>query len=158
VAAHARAAWSAWVALWDRREPATALALVRVLVGTCMVMDLAPLWSLGLVDALYGVAGYGTAASGAPGGVIGLLGADPGPVLYALALACAVGVLLGAATRVSAVGYALAAAQLASLAPDAGRGIHPPVRVAAIVPRPAGHHPSWAGPAWAGCARWGRAW
>lgn len=156
VVAHARAAWTAWVALWDRREPATALALVRVLVGACLVADLAPLWRLGLVDALYGAAGYGTAADHgteagrAPdaGVVVDLLGADPGPVLYAIALACAVGLLIGAATRVSAVGYALAAAQLAALAPDADRGIHQLLRVVALILALSGSHARWSVDAW----------
>ena len=32
--------WRAWVELWDRREPPTALALVRILVGACVLADL----------------------------------------------------------------------------------------------------------------------
>ena len=46
-------AWRAWVALWDRREPPTALALVRIAVGTVVLVDLLQAWWLGLVTAIW---------------------------------------------------------------------------------------------------------
>ncbi len=82
------------------------------------------------------------------GGAGGLFGADAGPVLYAVALGCAVGVMLGAATRLSAAGYALAAAQLAGLAPDADRGIHQLLRVVAVILALSGSHAMWSVDAW----------
>src|SRR5262245_59526053 len=44
---------SAWVELWDRREDAAALALVRIFVAIVLLYDLVTIWRLDLIEALY---------------------------------------------------------------------------------------------------------
>lgn len=122
-------AWAAWVALWDRRESPAGLALVRILLGACVVADLVHTWALGLVTPLYSTAGYGVASAGWSR----VLGDDPGPALFAIVLGCAIAMTLGAATRIACIGLALAGAQLAYIAPDADRGIDMAVRIVALI-------------------------
>lgn len=109
-------AWRAWVELWDRREDAAALALVRIGVGLVMLFDYLELWRLGLVDVLFTTDGIATAHDG--------WGAALGPhALVLVATLAAAGVALGALTRVACVVLVLASAQLAHLSPNADRGI-----------------------------------
>ena len=123
-------AWDAWVALWDRREPATALALVRILVGACVVGDMLNTLARGLVTPLYSTAGYATTYAA---GWSTALGDDPGPLLFAIVLGAAIAMTIGAATRVACAVFAIAGAQLAYLAPDADRGIDMIVRIVAVI-------------------------
>ena len=44
---------AAWVRLWDRREPASALALVRVFMGLVICWDLAQVMRFDLVVPLF---------------------------------------------------------------------------------------------------------
>src|SRR5207245_8661295 len=46
-------AWHAWVELWDRREPATALVLVRIGVAVVLLGDFLWVWHEGLVVPLW---------------------------------------------------------------------------------------------------------
>ncbi len=124
-----RDAWAAWVALWDRREAPTALAMVRILVGACIVADMLGTLARGLVTPLYSTAGYANVYAGWGR----VLGDDPGPVLFAIVLGAAIAMTLGAATRVACVVFAVASAQLAYIAPDADRGIDMIVRIVALI-------------------------
>lgn len=45
-------AFDRWVALWDRREPATSLAVTRILVGTILFLDMLLAWQKGVAAAL----------------------------------------------------------------------------------------------------------
>lgn len=140
-----RVGWDGWVALWDRREPATALALVRIFVGLCIVGDLLTIARLGLVDVLYSTDGYAVRYSGWGRTVFG---DDPGPALFAVTLGAAIAMTLGATTRVACVVYAVAAAQLAYHAPDADRGIDMVVRIVALVLALSASHARWSVDAW----------
>jgi len=130
------AAWAAWVALWDRREPATAQALVRILVALIVLADLLEARRLGLIDAVWAPPpeGMGHGASrelwstrwfGAS--------AATAHLLWWIGSAAAVALLLGLGTRVAALGFVLVSAQLATLAPDADRGIDGALRVVLLV-------------------------
>ena len=105
--------WRTWVAWWDRRESPMALAIVRILVGACVVVDMANTLVRGLVTPLYSTAGYANVYHGWSRA----LGDDPGPLLFAIVFGAAIAMTLGAATRVACVVFAIAGAQLAYLAP-----------------------------------------
>lgn len=51
--------WRAWVDLLDRREPGTALALLRIGVGLCVLLTVGTVVSDGLVDVLWVSREYG---------------------------------------------------------------------------------------------------
>lgn len=140
-------AWAAWVTLWDRREPATGLAVVRIGVGVALLVDLLHLAPLGMVTPLFAAPpdGYAVASGGfAPE----LLAAGAGPTLWLLAVIAAAGVLVGLATRLSCFGLSLALAQLAYLAPDTDRGIHMVLRVVLVILALSGCHARWSVDAW----------
>jgi uncharacterized membrane protein YphA (DoxX/SURF4 family) len=111
--------WPAWVSLWDRREDALALALVRIFVGLVLTYDYVELWRLDLVDVVYSVRGFGTAI-------------DP-HTMWLVALLASLGILTGTLTRVSCVVFVLASAQLAHISPNAERGIDTLLRIVAGV-------------------------
>ena len=113
-------AWASWVSLWDRREDATALALVRIGVAVVLLYDFVAMWWVGAIDALYAPPPLGYAAA------VGW--ASP----HALWLAVVLSLLalgLGLATRVAAVAFVILSAHLAGLAPDGDRGIDMVLRV-----------------------------
>jgi hypothetical protein len=129
-------AWRAWVALLDRKEPATSLAVVRILVAAVILADLIWMGVLGVPDALYtgpaaGGMGHGAASSWA----VEIFGdsSDTAWALFALAMTSAVALLVGAFTRVSAVVLALTTADLARILPEADRGIDTLLRVVLVV-------------------------
>ncbi len=123
-------AWHAWVDLWDRREDAAALALVRIFVGVVLVYDYVEIARFDLIDALYAPPpdGFGVAYDG----WASALGIGPHGV-WLIALLAAIGIATGALTRVSCVVLVLASAQLAHLSPNAERGIDMILRIVAGV-------------------------
>ncbi|MCK6516137.1 HTTM domain-containing protein [Myxococcota bacterium] len=122
--------WRYWVALWDHKEPATAMGLVRLLLGLVLCWDLAEAWQLDLVSTLW-------APPEAGGFPSNLLNRDPVPEVYRLfppTEATAAGLhavtffaslawALGLFTRVSGLVLILAYAQLAQILPLGDRGI-----------------------------------
>ncbi|CAN5784861.1 hypothetical protein BH11MYX2_BH11MYX2_38100 [soil metagenome] len=123
--------WDTWVALWDRREPATAMAIVRILVGICLVCDIANSYHGGVVDAVFSSsAGY---ARHADGWATWFFGADPGPLLVNISMVLAVCILLGIATPIALVGYSLVGAQLADIGPYSDHGVFPLLRIACVL-------------------------
>jgi uncharacterized membrane protein YphA (DoxX/SURF4 family) len=120
--------WRAWVALLDRREPATSLAVVRVLVAACLLGDLASVHLAGLVDSVWGPPpgglGYGAIGGGAPFAVRWLGASDhTAELLWAIATVSSALLLIGLFSRVAAVVLAVTLAQLGAVAPDSERGI-----------------------------------
>lgn len=104
-----KAAWQRWVALWDRREPATALALVRIAASVVLLADYLWVAKLGMVHALWSrpFVGYASADAVMWYGVV------------VAALACTA---IGAATPLACIAFAYASAQLATAAPDGESG------------------------------------
>lgn len=141
----ARAA-RAWVELWDRREPATALAVVRILVGLCLLGDLLQVAWLDLVTAAWAPPpdGLGHGAGARPW-VVRWLGAGPGTAhtLWWAATAAAAALTLGLATRVAAVAVVLLSAQLAMISPDGDRGIDAVLRAVTLVLACSSCHARW---------------
>ena len=62
-------AFARWVAFWDRREPATSLAVTRILVGAILFLDMLLAWHQGVAQALLlpPPLGMGTGAPAFPG-------------------------------------------------------------------------------------------
>ncbi|HEY5924494.1 MAG TPA: HTTM domain-containing protein [Kofleriaceae bacterium] len=123
-------AWRAWVALMDRREPATALALVRICVALVLLVDFAWLAHTGMIDALWSPlpAGYATAHAG----WLDALGISPFGLwmIAMIAIAC---ILVGAATRVACVVFVFVSAQQAALAPDSESGVDMLFRIVLLI-------------------------
>jgi hypothetical protein len=143
------ALWRAWVALWDRRESPTALALVRIGVGLVLLVDLIQLGRLGLITPMFAAPpeGYAVASDGwAPA----LLGSDPSAAftLTLAAVIAAVCIVLGLATRAACLAFVLVSVQLAQLAPDADRGIHAILRVVLVILALSWSHARWSIDAW----------
>jgi hypothetical protein len=141
----------AWVALWDRREPATALALVRIGVAVVMLYDLAEMWRLDVITALWARPPDGYAASSARElWAVDWFGAGPDGA-FAMWLIMAIGlvcVAAGALTRVACVVVVLCSAQVAQLSPDSDRGIDALLRVTLLVLALSRSHARWSVDAW----------
>lgn len=118
-----------WVDLWDRRERPDSQAVVRILLGLLIFVDLLAIWRLDLVVPLY--------APGDAGGLGRPLDRGTVPLLYAwlpataatataafwLAVAASATFTAGLATRVSALVLLLTLAQLSLIVPASDRGI-----------------------------------
>ncbi len=129
----------AWIDLWDRREPPTALALVRVGVAAVMLFDLLMILHLDLVELLF--------APWEAGGLADPLDREVLPWIYSLlpaeastawivwggATAAAVALLLGGMSRLSALALMLLYAQLGRIFPMADRGIDMLLRNALMI-------------------------
>lgn len=125
----------AWVELWDGREPPTALALVRIFVGACVLGDLLQVRALGLADALWTAppdgTGYGV---GAASWSVRWFGAvDAGATMWWMTALAAAAFTAGLATRAAGVLMALGSTQLAVLLPDGDRGIDAALRAVTLV-------------------------
>jgi len=123
-------AWRAWVALMDRREPATALALVRIGIALVVLVDYLWIARLGLIDPLWSrfPAGYATGITGWAD-ALGLSAFG----LWAIAVAALVLILVGAGTRVACVVFVLVSAQQAGLAPDSESGVDQLFRIVLLI-------------------------
>lgn len=113
-------AWRAWVALMDRKEPATALALVRIGASVVLLADLLWVGHEGLVRALWGAGPDGFALAEPRFGAVGLW------TIGVVALAC---IALGLATRVACLVYLFVSVQMALVAPDAESGLDTLLRI-----------------------------
>lgn len=146
--------WRAWVELCDRRERPTALVLVRVLVATAVLGDLLYAWSLDVVAAVWAPPPHGTGYAAIwdplPPFMVRWFGpgVDTAQLVFWLAVAAAGLLLIGAATRVSALVLALMLAQLGHMAPEGDRGIDFLLRTAIAVLALSSCHARWSVDAW----------
>ncbi len=129
VAARLRSKWSAWVTLLDAREPATALALIRILVGLVLFYDFTMIEFHDLVPSLFG--------PHAEGGIAATVGSANPPIVYRwLGATTSTGILIhrvawvssllfafGVLTRVSGAILLFSFAQLAHAYAIGDRGI-----------------------------------
>lgn len=139
--------WRSWVELWDREESPAALAIVRILVGVCLVADLLDLASLGIVGPMFSAApdGYAMPETDLARTLVehGL-----GPTVWLVALIAAFCVAFGFATRVACVLQILASAQLAHICPDSDRGIQMILRIVLAILALSQCHARWSVDAW----------
>jgi uncharacterized membrane protein YphA (DoxX/SURF4 family) len=117
-------AWRAWVALMDRREPATALALVRILLALVLLIDYLEVWHVGLIEPLYTRPPEGFALGAA------WLSANAAWAVATVSLAL---IALGAATRIACIGFVLASAALSHLTPDSESGLDMLARIVFVI-------------------------
>jgi hypothetical protein len=124
-----------YVAFWDRREPAHALAAVRIGIGLVMLYDLLQIARLGLILPL-----WAPLAEGGIGARPTILfyswfgaSAQSAYVLFGLSVCAAVLLALGCFSRLSALALMFCSAQLSVLAPDADRGIDALLRNVLVV-------------------------
>ncbi len=123
------------VAFWDEREPATALALLRIFVGAVLAYDLIYLSCLDLQQVIFGDAaaynfGYSTELSVQPW-LRQLLGPGPEVVAYVVygGIVAALLFSMGLFTRVSGVLVVLTQLQLVELYATGNRGIDQLLRI-----------------------------
>jgi hypothetical protein len=148
-----RRALGGWVSFWDRREPATSLALTRILVAAVLLADLLQARVYGLVEAIWGPPPEGLAWGGV--GSAAPLAArwfgsstDTAWLLWWSGVVVAVLLCAGAATRVTAILLALIWAQLGNIAPDSDRGIDFMLRGVLLVLAFSPCHARWSVDAW----------
>lgn len=140
-----------WVALWDRREPATAQALVRIGVGLCLVFDLLQVRWLGLVDVIWAPPpdGMGYGATDHLWAVRWFgKSAGTAELLWWLCLIAALCLTVGLLTRGAAALFVLAYAQLGQMSPDADRGIDMITRAICMILVFSYGHARWSVDAW----------
>lgn len=130
-------AW--WTGLWDRRERADSLALVRVLLALLILVDLLQAARLGLVIPLYAPLQAGGLGDPLDRQAIPELfswfpaTATTATVAFWIAVVAAFSLMLGLASRLSALVLLLVLAQLALVVPASDRGIDMLLRNALLV-------------------------
>jgi hypothetical protein len=127
---------AAFVALMDRREPATPLALARLSMGVVLAADLLVIARLGLVTSLFtATADEGMAYAAGSSWLFRALGggAHAAWTMWAVCTVSAVLFAAGLFSRVWALVLAVVYAQLARLLPEADRGIDGLFRVALVI-------------------------
>lgn len=138
-------AWRAWVELMDRREPPTALALVRIAAAFVLLCDYLYVWHVGLIDPLWSryPAGFATGYTGWADSLgVSAFG------LWAIATGALVCVLLGAATRVACIVFVLVSAQQSAIAPDSESAIDMLMRIVFVTLALSGCNARWSVDAW----------
>jgi hypothetical protein len=123
-------AWRAWVELMDRREPATALALVRIGIAVVLLADYAWIARAGTIDALWSQfpVGYATGHAGWAD-ALGLSAFG----LWLVAVIALVMILAGMLTPVACVVFVLVSAQQSALAPDSESAIDQLFRIVLLI-------------------------
>ena len=127
---HLGRAWRAWVALMDRRESPTALALVRIGVALVVLVDYLWIAHRDLIDPLWSRFPHGY-AMGHEGWADALGLSAFG--LWVIGVAALVLILVGAGTRVACIVFVLVSAQHAALAPDSETGVDQLFRIVLII-------------------------
>jgi len=103
-----QSAWQGWVHLLEHREPATALAFLRIAMGLVLLFEMASVWSTGLIDVLWlrpehgGYRNYTTTGSW----LVDLLGGPEPAVIYGLVglnVAAGLALVMGVASRLAAL-------------------------------------------------------
>ena len=131
--------WTAWVELMDRKEPATALAIVRILMASVLLIDLVQLKIAGLVEPLYARPPDGFAWGDA------LLAGQTAWLLAVIALALLV---TGTATRAACIVYVFASAEMSHLVPDSQSAFDMLSRVTFAILALSQSHAKWSVDAW----------
>lgn len=128
------ALWAWWVARATRPADVRPLALSRILLASCVIVDLLTGASLGLVDDLWSLPRDGgiSAFAGADF-ALRALGPDAGLLLFGTTLVCMSLVALGLLSRPATVLGVLACAQMGALYPPGDRGADFLIRTALLL-------------------------
>ena len=118
-----------WIEVWDRHEAPTVLALIRIGVGAVLLADFLTVWGLGLVEPLYVNTAHGGMSvadryAAVPWWVTWFDGAPwSASLLVALILMGSASLMVGLATRWSALFVLLLYAQTSLILPQSDRAI-----------------------------------
>ncbi|HWU87510.1 MAG TPA: hypothetical protein VN253_09560 [Kofleriaceae bacterium] len=137
-------AWRAWVALWDRREDAAALALVRIGVAAVLLYDFASVRRAGLIEPLWAAApdGYAQAHDGWAASWLGR-GPEAAHALWLAATVSLAAIAAGALTPIACAVFVVVSAQLGHIGPDGDRGIDMMLRLAIAILACSGCNARW---------------
>jgi hypothetical protein len=119
--------WRAWVELTDRREPPTALALVRIAIGMVAFCDLLHTRAIGVIDALWSQTPTGFALHYTPWFGLGA------HQLWWLATLSAAAIAIGLATRIACVVFVLVTVQFSHLSPYGEAAIDMVFRIVLLI-------------------------
>lgn len=122
--------WRSWVALMDRREAPTALALVRISVALVLLCDYLWVWHVGLIDPLWSrfPDGFATSYSGWADTLdISAYG------LWTIALVSLVLVGIGLVARPACAVFVIVSAQQATISPDSESAIDMLLRIVFLI-------------------------
>jgi hypothetical protein len=137
--------WRAWVALMDRREAPTALALVRIGVALVLICDYLWIAHVGLIDPLWSRFPEGF-ATGYAGWAESLgLGAHG---LWAVALASLSCVCVGLLARPACIVFVIVSAQHSAIAPNSESAIDMLMRVVFVILALSRCNAKWSVDAW----------
>lgn len=131
--------WRGWVALLDRRESATALVLVRILLAAVMLVDYLDIRHSGLLDSLYAPPPQGFAIGEA------WLSSHAAWLLGTISLAA---VVVGLATPLACVGFVAASAAFSHLTPDGESALDMLARVVFLILALSRCNAKWSVDAW----------
>jgi hypothetical protein len=131
--------WEAWAEVWDRREDAAAMALVRILVGLVIAYDLVDMWRVGAIEPLL---------AQRPDGYAVREGWFGPATLWGIGLVAALAVAGGVATRAACIASIAVSLHIAHLAPDGERGIDQLLRVVLAILALSRCHARWSVDAW----------
>jgi SAM-dependent methyltransferase len=154
VRAHLARLWRAWVELLDRRERPTSLVLARVLVAAAILGDLLQAWLHDVIGAVWAPPPHGTGYASVwdplPPFMVRWFGpgVDTAELVFWIAVAASALLMIGAATRVSAIVLALMLAQLGHMAPEGDRGIDFLLRTAVAILAFSSCHARWSVDSW----------
>jgi hypothetical protein len=130
--------WARWVELWDEREPATSLALIRISLATVVLVDLGIAAGHGVVTWLWAPPAGGGITSWDPAEASlfqrifsGTAGAEWW--LWGGLVASALCVGIGCFTRVAALGYVCLSTQAALINAPADRAIDRMIRIVFLI-------------------------
>ena len=136
--------WQRYVRLLDAREPATAMALLRIGVGLVLLFDLSYLGVFDLVDVVYGDGAGGNlgASTGAarPTFLVEQFGADAARVAHTTAFISGLAFTTGTFTRLSGLVFLGALVMLRDLYPLGDRGIDQLLRLVIVYILMSGSH------------------
>ena len=137
-----RRLWHAWVALLDRREPATQLAIARIAIATVILVDLCNIQRLGLVDAMWSALPDGYAAPAHTWLPLGAHG------LWLAGVIASAAILTGTATRIACLAFVVISIDMAKLAPDSESGVDQAFRIVLVVLALSRCNAKWSVDAW----------
>jgi hypothetical protein len=127
-----------WVALWDEREPATGLALIRILLAAVVLVDLFTLAAFDATSWLWAPAEAGGVASwdpASPPSLYRILPASAGSsqLLWTGLVLSALAVGVGCFTRLAAVVHVFCSVQATLINDSADRAIDRLIRIVFII-------------------------
>ena len=137
--------WQSWVDSCDAQEDLRPLALVRILVGVVVTLDLLRAWQLGLVPWIWRLFDHGGLSTAPQQGSYWFAAwPEAGTALFVVTLVSMVGIALGVGVRPLIVVGVLAWAQLGHLHPLGDRGVDRLLRTTLLVLLFTDSHRRWA--------------